>query len=232
MTRPALRAVPPQHPLQDRDRLDKVTNLMWIRIQKVLFGPGTTAAERAIHGGVSVEDVLQQALHEVLRYRPPPPQRLDDVGWEGLAVARAELRAIDAVERAVKHRRLPDGSEIHVGSIDEESSEGNAAPTPIETLPDPAAVNEEELVDSILEAERAQRLQRVAEQILNEREREVVDRISAARETRAEIGEDLGVSRPRIDQIYKRALEKLLTALQDDPEFQSLMDSDDGSEMT
>jgi DNA-directed RNA polymerase specialized sigma24 family protein len=58
------------HPLMaDRARLEKITDNMSAQIQKLLYrGRAAPGTERALLGGESADDVLQEALIALLEY--------------------------------------------------------------------------------------------------------------------------------------------------------------------
>jgi hypothetical protein len=60
------------HPLlADRARLDKIVDNMSVQIQKVIYrGRVGQRIERALRGGESADDVLQDALLALLSYDP------------------------------------------------------------------------------------------------------------------------------------------------------------------
>src|SRR6185369_4342281 len=96
-------AVGMRHPLvDDRARLDKITDNMYAQIHRDLHGAGRDPrAERILHGGQSADDVLQEALIALLEY---------DAGklrttWEALSVGIARKKAFAALRRATRGRR-------------------------------------------------------------------------------------------------------------------------------
>lgn len=101
------RAFPTDHPLlQDRARLDAITDLMWARIQKTVAPerPRTrrrSNADLVVVGGIVVQDVLAEALAGLL-YTEPRSLR---TSWEALATAVAHNKAVQAVRDKTKGRR-------------------------------------------------------------------------------------------------------------------------------
>src|SRR5687768_15383545 len=91
------------HPLvADRARLEKMTDNMSAQIQKVIYGRGRNpGSERALHGGESAEDVLQDALIALLEYDPGKLRTT----WEALSVGIARKKAFAALRRATRGRR-------------------------------------------------------------------------------------------------------------------------------
>ena len=113
-------AFDPEHPLlADRERLDRILDVMYAQVQKTLFprnprrrpqsvtGLSTDAwgPERILDGtGISADDVLSEAFIALLRYRP---ERLKGT-WEGLAVRIARNKAVDALRASGKGLRGTD----------------------------------------------------------------------------------------------------------------------------
>lgn len=133
MTLPALRAVPPDHPLQDRVRLEEITDLIWTVLRRRIYG----RTSRNIHHGVSLEDLLQTALLELLHHRPPGGGDLYALNWEGLAVRIAQRRAIDAVRAAKRvESRRAEPTDVHGPATDAPSTSGPAGGHSIAGLAD------------------------------------------------------------------------------------------------
>ena len=106
-----------EHPLlKDRERLERILDVMHARIQKILF-PGSPRrrrrttphqpndpdhTERILEGtAVSADDVLSDAAISLLDYSP---DRLEG-SWEGLAVRIARNKAVDALRASQKGLR-------------------------------------------------------------------------------------------------------------------------------
>lgn len=228
MSTPAALPNPEQHPLLlDRGRLESITDLMWFRIQKTMFpnaprrsirNPGGT--ELTVVGGVSAEDVLQEALVDLLRYQPQ-----GSVNWEGLAITIAQRRAVDAVRRARKHRVLPDETEIDVTSLSEER-EGAAGIA--DMIADLDQLTDDQIVDNLLRIERLRAIGKVAQQILSQRDRDVFNRVTRG-ETFTAIAPEVDLTPQRVGQIYAQSLRKINEALRLDPQFVRLYGSEGGT---
>ena len=97
------RTARPTHPLvEDRARLDKITDNMAAQIHRVIYGRGRDPrSERVLHGGESADDVLQEALLALLDY---DPHKLRTT-WEALSVGIARKKAFAALRRATRGRR-------------------------------------------------------------------------------------------------------------------------------
>lgn len=228
MSAPAGRPIWGQHPLWlDRERLEAITQRMWIEIQKVMF-PGQTRrplrnpgkTELTVVGGTSVEDVFSEALHALLQYEPK-----GDVDWEAVGIAIAQRRAIAAVRKAKKHRGLPDGSEIGVTSLDLESESGERL---VDKLADPGELTDDEAIDRVLRADRLLAFRKAAEELLPQRDRDIVFRVTRG-ETHAAIAKDVGVTEQRVGQIFRESLRKINAELRSDPKLRRLYEPEGGN---
>ena len=228
MTTPAGRPIWEQHPLWlDRERLDNITQLMWLEIQKVMFpgkprrplrNPGNT--ELTVVGGISVEDVFSEALHALLQYEPE-----GDVDWDAVGMTIAQRRAIDAVRKARKNRGLPDGSEIRITSLDLENEEGERL---VDRIADSGDLTDDEAVDRVLRAKRLLAFRAVAGEVLSQRDRDIVLRVTRG-ETRVAIAEDVGLTQQRVGQIYGKSMRKIGAALRSDRNFRRLYEPEGGN---
>ena len=109
----------PNHPLlKDRERLDRILDVMYAAIQKIRF-PGRTPLQRLreevgeydnVHGverilrgsGASADDVLQEAFIGLLQVSPECLRG----SWEGLAFRIAENKAKDALAACPRNNVL------------------------------------------------------------------------------------------------------------------------------
>lgn len=227
MTSPALRPVPPLHPLRDRGRLEDLKNLMWDIIQKELSGRKSDQAERVLRGGDSMGDILQQSVVGLLQYKPRDGQTLEEVNWEGLAVQIARSRVVDALRRNTRHRNAA-AEDTHLRTEeDHKPTIGSGAPTPIESVPDPAVQDDEDIVDAIRTRDLARRIHDAAQTLLDERSLEIFQRVSAGDETQAAIGVDLELTGQRVGQIYKKSIQTIHDALKADPAFRRALGDQD-----
>lgn len=221
MTDPSQRPFPKEHPLRwDRARLDDITDLMWWEILKVLHQsprarpkPGRqAAAELTLVGGLSAIDVLQEALVGLLRHSPK-----DDVNWEGLGVRIAQNKAKEALRKSRAYRTRGDGvPDIQIGSLDAEDDEGDRL---VDGMADEEpSLRLEEAEEEVLLLRRQQAFHRAANEILTDRDRQIVLRIMRG-ETRDTIKDDFSLTRQRIGQIHREALVRIRRELDDDPLF-------------
>lgn len=228
MSVPAGRPIWEQHPLWlDRERLDVVTERMWVEIQKVMFAgrprrplrsPAKT--ELTVVGGASAEDVLSEAVHALLQYAPD-----GDVIWEAVGSTIAQRRAIAAVRTARKNRSLPAGSEIGITSLDLENEDGGPL---FGELADPSAPTDDEIIDGVLRAERVLAIRTVAEEVLPLRDRDIVFRVTRG-ETNEAVASDVGLSAQRVGQIYRESTRRINARLRSEPTFRRLYDPEGGN---
>ena len=209
-----------QHPLlSDRDRLERILDIMYVKIQKALFS-GYPARhlradasqsnnagdmERILAGSkVSADDVLSEALAGLLQYQPG---RLEGT-WEGLAVKIAHNKAVDAKRASRKGLRGTDHRPpLHLvsGDLERDGSDGEAEPALFDLLPstwrDPEA--EYSVLEDVLE------LRDLAREILDNRDQAIFFEIHFRGDSRKEVGDRLGLTSQRIGQIYSAALDRL-----------------------
>ena len=216
--RPQSQSFDPGHPLlADKDRLDKILDVMYAKIQRTLFpwrnpqrrlrpetSPSSDAdgVERILKGtGVSADDVLGEAFLALFEY---PQERLEGT-WEGLAVTIAGNKAVDALRASGKGLRGTDHRpELRLvsGDTEREGPDGEAEPSIFEVTPSDWGDPEAEY----LKMEAVLKLRDLARELLDARDRSVFFAIHFGDFTRREVGEWLGLTSQRIGQIYKTAL--------------------------
>ena len=207
-----------EHPLSvDRERLDRILDVMYAKIQKTLFPkrkPGrrprpemslssdANDVERILDGtGVSADDVLADAHVALLRYAP---DHLEGT-WEGLAVTIARNKAVDALRAAGKGLRGTDHrQQLHLvqGDAEREGPGGDTAPALLARLPSTWGDPEAEF----LALEAVLKLRDLARKLLDDRDQRVFFAIHFGGFTRREVGTQLGLTSQRIGQIYSAAL--------------------------
>lgn len=214
------RSSDPDHPLlADRDRLDKVADVMYAEIHKVLHwaNPGLRPrgaanrlsgagdADRTLAGtGIGADDILQEAFLALAEY---PPARLRG-SWEALAVRIAQNKAKDALEAAEKGlRSTANRPPLYLVSGDHAvpSPDGESELAPFDVQPDEWEGLEAEYfaLADVLE------VRDLAREILEENEREIFFAIHFYGYRRTEVGEAFGLTSQRIGQIYRSALDRL-----------------------
>ena len=191
-------AFDPMHPLlADRERLDRIADLMFAKIHKTLFfqhpGPRRAArTERILDGtAVSADDVVAQALEALLQY---PPSRLRG-SWEALAVGIAHKKAVSALRASQKGLRGTEHREplrLVPGDTHGKSPGRESEPAPFEVLASDWGDPEKECS----ELERALKLRDLARDALDERSRHVFFAIHFKGRLRAEIGGRTPPDRP------------------------------------
>ena len=210
----------PEHPLRkDRDRLDRILDVMYAKIQKILFPENRSRRRRAtasqssdadqiepiLEGtAVSADDVLYEAASSLLRY---PPLRLDGT-WEGLAVTIARNKAVDALRASKKGLRGTEHRpQLHLVSGDAlgEGLGGEPELSLFEVIPSNYSDPEAEFF--VLEDVLA--LRNLARDVLDERAREIFLAIHFKGHSRKEVGERFDLTSQRIGQIYNGALRAL-----------------------
>jgi RNA polymerase sigma factor (sigma-70 family) len=198
------------HPLVvDRARLDTIVDNMAAQIHRVIHGRGRDLrSERALHGGESADDVLQESLIALLEYDPGKLRTT----WEALSVGIARKKAFAALRRATRGRRSErtnpdDPDEITVIALDGTLGE----------LPDESDDHNPEVA-----FERTQQqlvLLRLAKEQLTDREQLVFFGIHFHGTTRAALAEEIGVTPQAVGQLYLRVLKSLYAAAREDPAF-------------
>ena len=211
----------PEHPLLvDRERLDRILDVMYAKIHKTLFPwrrPGrrqkpetslfgdAVGVELILDGtGVSADDVLSEAFVALLEF---PPNRLEGE-WEGLGVRIAEHKAVDAIRASRKGLRGTDHrDELHLvsGDVERDGPDGETEPSIFEAMPSDWGNPEAEY----LELESALKLRNLARELLDERQQRIFFAIHFDEYSRREVGEQLGLTSQRVGQIYKASLIKL-----------------------
>lgn len=217
MVTQASRRYPENHPVLDDETLrERVVDIMWRRIQKTIAPTvppkrrSASTADLQLAGGIRAEVVLNDALSAVLYFEP---SKLTGT-WEGLATAIAHNKAVQAVRDNTKGRRRAE-KEIDLASIDQEGPDGR---TLADGLEDELADPEGEAI--ALGQERI--LQRLAAELLSDRDRDIYYRRHYLWQTRAAIAEVHGLTEAGVGYVYVAAAKKLLAAAQRDPDFRRL----------
>ena len=209
------------HPLlADSDRLDQIADVMYAKIQKILFRwrkpvrrPRAEAIEsddvgeieRILNGnGFSADDVLSEALIGLLQFSP---EHLHGT-WEGLAVTIAENKAKDALTASRKGLR---GTEhrpqlyLVSGDIEREGPDGETEPAIFDTFPsnwgDPEA--------EFFKLDDALKLRNLAREVLDDRALMIFFAIHFEDNSRKEVADRFGLTSQRVGQIYNAAARAL-----------------------
>ncbi|MDE0507775.1 MAG: hypothetical protein OXI17_03975 [Gammaproteobacteria bacterium] len=200
----------PEHPLAgNRQRLDKVVDIMFRSIQKTLYTVSSgrsNEGNQLLEGGmVTANEILSEALADLLEY---PPEQLTGT-WEALAVTIARNKAVDALRASQKglgeteHR-----SQLHLVSVDADRRGlgGETKPPLLEVLPG-------DWEDPEVEYERVEKtlvLFDLARKVLDEREQKIVFAILKGF-TRKEVGRKFELTSQRVGQIFNDAMNRLAT---------------------
>jgi RNA polymerase sigma factor (sigma-70 family) len=163
--------------------------------------------ERALVGGESADDVLQDALLALLSYNP---NKLETT-WEGLAVTIARNKAKDALRRATKGRRTAtsgDEDDVTVVSLADDQVAREADRATGTTVEEEFIRTQQQIV-----------LIGLARRLLDERERRIFFDVHHGGVSCAEVGRHLGLTGARVGQIYRQVSERLLDAARNDPSF-------------
>ena len=206
-------AFDPTHPLQaDRQRLNRILDVMYAKIHKILFSeklrPGQRpSTERILRGtGVSADDVLAEAAVDLLLYQPDEVQ----VSWEAVGVQIARNKAVTALRAAGAGLRGTDDREpLRLLSTDtqRQTQDRDSDTTLLHMLAGDGVGPEEEYI----ELERSLKLRDFARDVLDEPSLYVFLTIHFGRGRRADIGRELRVTGQRVSQIYNEAYKRLLT---------------------
>lgn len=216
MTEPA-RPDPSSHPLlADRPRLERIKNNMHVQIQRVLHPRGSGAGERVLAGGESVEDVLQEALLDLLRC---DPAKLTGP-WEALSVVIARNNAKDALTRATRQRRADDPEQGSHGEVNVVSAETVA------DVADPDPYIDPDVAFTIVEQHRVQLT--LARQ-LPDQDRGIFFPIYYHGATMMSVAAGLGITPQAVGQRYRRIARDLHAAARQDPEYPTLHVSEGGN---
>lgn len=200
-----------EHPLlKDKERLNKIADVMYFKIQKTLFpwNPqrrSRTETERILMGNsVSADDILSEALLGLLQYSP---KRLEGT-WEAMAVGIAHKKAVDALRASQKGLGITDHRpQLHLVSGDaEREGPGGETKRPFFEV---ISSNEPDPEAEYLELEFVRELRNLARIVLDDRSREIFFAIHFEGNSRMEVGKRLGLTGQRIGQIYRAALDSL-----------------------
>lgn len=215
--RSTARAFDPDHPLlHDRPHLDRILDAMFWAIQKQLYlrAPGRRGepgADPALLGGVSVDDVLQEAFEDLLQH----PHDGFSGSWEALGVDIAKKRAIDAWQASQAWLHETDhrpALTVISGDSDVTGDDGEPVGTVISAVPSTEPTPEERclaLEEEYRSACRTQELQDLAREKLTERELKVFFGVVFQDRTHKDIGEELGVTGQWVGKILNKAFKKL-----------------------
>ena len=199
------------HPLlADRQRLNRILDVMYAKIHRTLFSedlpPGQRPrTERILPGtGDSADDILARAHADLLRY---PADKLGG-SWEALGVTIARNKAVSALRAAYAGLRETEHRESqYLVSTDAQIRDRDNGGTLGQVLASEVVGPEEEYI----ELERSLKLRDFARDVLDEPSLYVFLTIHFGRGRRADIGKELRLTGQRVSQIYREAYERLVT---------------------
>jgi RNA polymerase sigma factor (sigma-70 family) len=199
------------HPLvADRARLEKITDNMSAQIQKVIYGRSRNlGSERALHGGESADDVLQDALIALLEYDPANLRTT----WEALSIGIARKKAFATLRRATRGR----GAD-RTGSGDPDE----VTVVPLESAEISDDTDEHDPERAFERTQQQLVLLRLAREKLSDRERTVFFGIHFEGMTRAALAEQVGLTPQAVGQMYVRVVKALYDAARHDPSFPTI----------
>ena len=221
MSNPPTPRPAPRHPLEaDSARLESIVDVMWAQIHKVLHRPpprrrrsggsdvagriGEASADRVSGNGVSAEDVLAEALADLLQKTEADV----DTSWEALAVgiarnkAKGALRESEAWLHETENRpRLTVVSADSPGRPDP----GGGAPEPLlEVLEDAV-----DLDDEFTKTSQQLELLRLAQEIPDERDRTIFLALHFGARTRQSLATQFDLTAPGVRHVYRTVAKRL-----------------------
>ena len=216
----------PRHPLEDDlARLERIVDAMWAAIHQVLDLPtprrrriarsdilGEAVSDQLTGGGVSAEDVLTEAFGALLR----TPETRVTTTWEGLAVGIARnktkgaLRKAGAWLRETEHR--PKLTVISGDAPGRPGPDGDPPEPLLELIEDPAV----DLDDEFTKTSQQLELLRLAQEILDDRDRTIFFGMHFGTRTRQSLATEFDLTAPGVTHVYRTTAKRL----HDHPRFQ------------
>lgn len=221
MSNPSTPRRAPRHPLETGSaRLESIVDVMWAQIHKVLKRPpprrrhsgdsdvagriGEASTDRVSGNGVSAEDILSEALADLFQ----KSEAEVDTSWEALAIgiarnkAKGALRKSEAWLHATENRpRLTVVSADSPAGLD---PSGGAAESLLEVLED--QVN---LEDEFIKTSQQLELIRLAQEILDERDRTIFLGLHFETRTRQSLATQFDLTTPGVRHVYRTVAKRL-----------------------
>lgn len=217
----------PDHPLlHDRARLERITDNMYLRIQKVISPEGkvvrssrTGGSEMVLVGGESADSILNAALLALLR---KPADYTEN--WEALSTTIAHRKGVEAIRRSMKGRKAAEdgsSSEVKLVSLDRPVAGGDDDVAIVFDMvdADQADRRTQKAEDEYDDLDLQRRIIHQARRLLSERDREIFFLVTYGGKRFADLEADFGVKQQRIGQIYRAACNKVVAAAKADPEM-------------
>lgn len=200
-----------EHPLlRDEDLREEVLDVMYAVIDRRLHGRRRAGfqrgadADKTIFGGVSADDVLQEAFEALLA----SPYRGVSVDWRAFGATIARNKAVDA--RRASQKGLRGTSHRHElrmvsGDVRVQADDGEPGATIFELHPDERYDPEEEYIT----VRSALDLRDLAREVLEGRDLDIYLQIRFLQRPRKIIGDEMGLTGQRVGQLYERACRRL-----------------------
>jgi DNA-directed RNA polymerase specialized sigma24 family protein len=212
--RPAIR-----HPLEvDSARLERIVDVMWATIHRVLDRPtprrrrigGSDILREAVNdhltgGGVSAEDVLTDAFGALLQ----TPETAVTTTWEALAVGIARNKTKGALRKAGawlhETERRPRLTVVSTDAPGRPGSDGETAGPPLELIEDPTV----DLDDEFTQTSQQLELLRLAQEMLDDRDRTVFLGMHFRTRTRQSLAAEFNLTAPGVTHVYRTIAKRL-----------------------
>ena len=209
----------PRHPLEaDLARLERIVDVMWAAIHRVLDLPaprrrrigrsdilGEAASDQLTGGGVSAEDVLTEAFGALLQ----TPETAVTTTWEGLAVGLARNKTKGALRKAgawlheTEHR--PKLTVVSRDAPGRARPDGDPADPPLELVEDPTVDLDEEFTRTNQQLE----LLRLAQEILDDRDRVIFFGVHFGTRARTSLATEFDLTSPGVTHVYRMTAKRL-----------------------
>ena len=223
MTNPPTPRPVPRHPLEDDPaRLERIVDVMWAEIHKVLRRPaprrrrssgsdvagriGDPVSDELLAGGiVSADDILADAHSDLLL----TPATAVTTSWEALAVGIARNKVKGALRdgQAWLHEtaRRPKLTVVSGDQPGPSDWTGDPTASRFELISDPDVDLHEEFIKTSQQVE----LSRLAREILDDRDRTIFLGLHFQTRTRRSLAEELDLTPPGVTHVYRMTAKRL-----------------------
>lgn len=222
MRTPPAQTLANRHPLEeDSARLEHIVDVMWAEIHKVLRLPaprrrrscgsdvvgrvGVAATDQLTRSGVSADDVLADALADLL-------QKSEDevtTSWEALAVGTARNKAKGALRDAEawlhETETRPRLTVVSADASSQPDPDGDPAEPLLELLGDPAV----DLDDEFTKTSQQLELVRLAREILDDRDRTIFLGMHSGTRSRQSLAAEFDLTPPGVTHVYRTTARRL-----------------------
>lgn len=208
-----------RHPLEaDLARLERIIDVMWATIHRVLDLPaprrrrvggsdilGEAVSDQLTGGGVSAEDVLTEAFAALLQ----TPETAVTTTWEGPAVGIARNKTKGALRKAGAwlHETgyRPKLTVVSGDAPGRPSPHGDPADPPLDLIEDPAV----DLDDEFTKTSQQLELLRLAQEILEDRDRAIFLGMHFGTRTRQSLATEFDLTPPGVTHVYRATAKRL-----------------------